>query len=374
MRLTLIVLTLVSVGCGAIAAETWPKIRTNSDGSQVYQYQKGTTCIKQADYATERTVSGKASIKQAFSAEGSSSQKVVDALAYSPSVSAVHAALFDVCTAYGSGATNKQQYEEERKALQKLQNSVIEKEAGQSLTVPQKTVPSQDPSNTKSGSESPKEGSGSKSSQPAGTETKTNEAKPQSTEVNTKGESTGNAQPKSSAESPREGSDSNSSKTSETKTNEAKPQGKVVNGKGESAENTQPSGTASVKNEPTNAKPVQPPNPSPTPTVPPQPPFPGGRDFSFNLKATCSSRDPFDKFDYEKTLPVSLSFKANGRFESITQTCHGQASTASGSWKRVGHSISISAIVNNQTESFYCTVVTGDKLSCSHLVALVPSD
>jgi hypothetical protein len=133
MRTFAIAMTLWLMANGAIA-DTWPRIKANKDGSQVYQYQSGTTCIKQADYATERTISGKASITKVFSAEGNSSQKVVDALSYSPSVSALHAALFDMCTAYGSGTITKQQYDEERDALSKLQIAVIEKEAGQNLT------------------------------------------------------------------------------------------------------------------------------------------------------------------------------------------------------------------------------------------------
>src|ERR1700747_3306245 len=126
MRPSIIALTTLILA-NVVVADTWPRIKTNKDGSQVYQYQNGTTCIKQADYATERTISGKASITKVFSAEGSSSQKVVDALSYSPSVSAVHAALFDMCTAYGSGTITKQQYDEERDALSKLQVTVMDK-------------------------------------------------------------------------------------------------------------------------------------------------------------------------------------------------------------------------------------------------------
>jgi hypothetical protein len=365
MRRTLIVLTLVSLGSGAVAADTWPKISTNSDGSQVYTYQNKTTCIKRADYATERTLSGKASIKQVFSAEGSSSQKVVDALAYSPSVSAVHAALFDLCTAYGSGAINKQQYDDERNILTKLQVAVIEKEAGQNPIVSQKTGPSQDANSKGSSSESPKEGAGSKTSQPSGAETKTSEEKQQSTEV--KGGSVVKTEPKSSPESPKEGAGSKSSQPSgaETKTSEEKQQSK-------SAESTQPSDAASAKNEAANAKTVQPSNPIPTSMVPPQPPFPGGRDVSFNVKLTCSFLDEFGNYvDREKILRASLSFKADSKFESITQTCHSQAFRASGSWERIANSIAISVIVNNEVKSPYCTVEAADKLSCN-LAALFP--
>lgn len=110
---------------GPVHAQNAPKIKTNKDGSQVYQFSNGTICIKQADYATEQTVDGKASITKIFSGELNTSQKIVDAISYSPSISAIHAALFDICTAYGSGTITRQQYDEERDALAKVQVAVI---------------------------------------------------------------------------------------------------------------------------------------------------------------------------------------------------------------------------------------------------------
>jgi hypothetical protein len=158
MHRSFVVVTILLMSRG-VMGDNGPKIKTNKDGSQVYQYQNGTTCIKQADYATERTLSGKASITKVFSAEANSSQKVVDALSYSPSVSAVHAALFDMCTAYGGGTITKQEYDEERDVLAKLQVAVIQKEAGQNLAKPVTTTDKPSGSDATSTTKAPEQAS-----------------------------------------------------------------------------------------------------------------------------------------------------------------------------------------------------------------------
>jgi hypothetical protein len=95
------------------------------DGTQRYTYQNGLTCIKSADYATERTMSEKTSIKTIFSSDASYSTKIVNAATISPTTAAIRAALFDACTQYGSGGMTKAQYDEERDALGKLQQAAI---------------------------------------------------------------------------------------------------------------------------------------------------------------------------------------------------------------------------------------------------------
>src|SRR5579862_3628044 len=106
-----------------------PKIM-NRGTDEVYEYPNGATCIKPMDYASDKSTDVKASITKIFSGELNTSEKVAEALSYSPSDNAVRAALFDACTAYGSGTISQQKYNEERDALVQLEIAVINREAG----------------------------------------------------------------------------------------------------------------------------------------------------------------------------------------------------------------------------------------------------
>lgn len=121
----LVVLSFVGFPLVLMCA-TNPSVKTMPDGTQVYTFhEKPVVCTKRADYAVEHTASGNASIKSIFSAAGNYSSKVINEVVQAcPGVSAVQAAQFDACMAYGNGVSSQSEYEQERQAyaqvLQKL--------------------------------------------------------------------------------------------------------------------------------------------------------------------------------------------------------------------------------------------------------------
>lgn len=105
-------------------------------------------------------------------------------------------------------------------------------------------------------------------------------------------------------------------------------------------------------------------------TSPASRPYPAGMEFNAKVKLECSGWDGGVPIQYEKTVPATLRFAADGKFESIAQDCYGAASDGSGTWKRIGSLVAVQFTIKNDKRSFVCEVAK-NALSCRNLATLV---
>jgi hypothetical protein len=104
------------------------KVTTTSDGSQLYSYPSGLTCLKRADYAKVINAAAALKIKEIFALETSYQTKLDNVKKLSPSFQELDASFFDFCTQYAQGLITKDQYTEDRNAFNQIRRDLIKHE------------------------------------------------------------------------------------------------------------------------------------------------------------------------------------------------------------------------------------------------------
>jgi S1-C subfamily serine protease len=102
--------------------------------------------------------------------------------------------------------------------------------------------------------------------------------------------------------------------------------------------------------------------------------IPVGRVFKFKVDQRCFAFNGGDlPSEYEAWLNVTVSFAADGKFESIAKGCSGEAFNMSGKWKRIASMVSGEVIIKGERRSFVCQIEK-EALSCENLGVLFSSN
>ena len=139
VRWGLLAILVLFISCGCKTA--WPKVSTLDDGSQIYRFENGKSCVK-TPYALKNTdVEGALKIREIFETNFSYEKKYERIKSLGKEFDQLDAAFFSICHDHAEGRIDDTRYTQFRDEYERIRQEFLKKELGESFGGPREWTP-----------------------------------------------------------------------------------------------------------------------------------------------------------------------------------------------------------------------------------------